>query len=84
MTYEDLISTVSEIVENEKIYKKGLVLTYVLSDGTHRKMNEIVFRKSNPSPLIPMEYNDEFEIESKTENNVIVVRFIKEKIKTDE
>lgn len=84
MTYEDLIITISEIAENQKIYKKGLILTYILNDDIHRRMNEIVFRKSNPSPLIPMEYSDEFEIETKTENDIIVIKFIKEKIVENE
>ena len=49
MKYEDLIATVSEIVENEKIYKGGLVLMYELDEKRHKDMDEHLFYKSNPS-----------------------------------
>lgn len=62
MKYEDLIKTVSEIVENENIYKNGLILVYKLNEVNHRQMNEELFFKSNPitATFIP---TDEFEVE---------------------
>jgi len=47
MTYEKLIETISEIVENKNIEKKGLSLTYTLNEMTHKKMNESLFYKTN-------------------------------------
>jgi hypothetical protein len=51
MTYENLINTVSVIVENEKILKEGLTLVYELEEN-HKAMNEILFYKSNPNSAI--------------------------------
>lgn len=61
MTYDALIKTVSEILENDNIYKVGLTLTYELGEVEHLQMNEIVFRKSTPfsSNFVP---SDEFEV----------------------
>jgi len=62
MTYDDLINSVSAIVNDETILKKGLVLMYYLDAETHRKMNEELFYRSNPitEKLVP---NEEFEVE---------------------
>lgn len=62
MTYDDLINSVSAIVNDETILKKGLVLMYYLDVETHKKMNEELFYRSNPitEKLIP---NEEFEVE---------------------
>ena len=62
MTYDDLINSVSAIVNDETILKKGLVLMYYLDTETHRKMNEELFYRSNPitEKLVP---NEEFEVE---------------------
>lgn len=75
MTYEELIRTVSTIVETEKIYKKNLVLTYALDEKNHRQMNGQLFYKSNP-PSATFVPSDEFEIEL----GGIVVKFIKEPV----
>lgn len=48
MNYSELIDTISEIVNNEKIYKNGLILTYELSEENHKKMDEHLFYKANP------------------------------------
>jgi len=74
MTYQQLIETVSEILENEKLYKKGLILTYELDENNHRKMNEELFFRANPinSGFTP---TDEFEVEI----GGILVKFIKAK-----
>jgi len=47
MKYEDLIQTVSEILNNENISKNGLVLTYLLDEDKHNKMNEHLYYMSN-------------------------------------
>ncbi len=61
MTYEQLIETVSLIVENEKIQKTGLTLTYELDENTHNTINETLFSKSNPYST-KFEPSDEFEV----------------------
>jgi hypothetical protein len=43
MNYEKLIKTISEMVENNDIEKRGLSLTYVLPEDIHNKMNEDLF-----------------------------------------
>ena len=48
MTYEDIITTISEIVNNEKIYKTGLTLVYELSELRHKQLDEHLFYKTNP------------------------------------
>ncbi len=72
MDYSQLIETVSLMVENEKIYKKGLTLVYVLTDKNHKQMNEQLFYKSNPATVkfVPV---DEFEVEVEG----IIVKFVK-------
>lgn len=62
MTYEQLIESISIMVEDERIQKKGLSLTYVLPEDEHRRINEILFYKTNPTANY-IEYPDEFEIE---------------------
>jgi hypothetical protein len=72
MRYEDLIATVSEIVENENIYKPGLVVLYELKEELHRKMDEHLFYKANPS-------NTEFVHRDVVEVEIggVIVRFVK-------
>lgn len=62
MTYEQLIETVSLIIENPKIIKNGLKLTYELPLDKHRDLNEAIFKKANPysNNFIP---SDEFELD---------------------
>ena len=62
MNYEKLISTVSEIIENEKIEKKGLILNYELSEKTHKQMNEDLFFRMNSSDTV-FRPTDIFEVE---------------------
>ena len=47
MTYEQLIETFSEIIQNEKIHKDGIVLMYELDELNHQKMDEHLFYKVN-------------------------------------
>jgi hypothetical protein len=48
MDYNELIETISEIVNNEKIHKNGLTLVYELSEENHKKMDEHLYYKANP------------------------------------
>jgi hypothetical protein len=61
MKYEQLIETVSAIVENEKIEKVGLTLTYELEESKHNEINQSLFFKSNPYSS-KFEPSDEFEV----------------------
>ena len=72
MTYNDLIKTVSEIVENENISKAGLTLTYELPENIHVKINQELFYKMNP---VNTGFNpsDIFEVELAG----ILIKFIK-------
>ena len=71
MTYEKLIRTVSEIVDNQDIEKNGLVLLYELPEDIHNKMNEELFYKLKQGVIfIPA---DIFEIEIEG----ILIRFKK-------
>jgi hypothetical protein len=72
MKYEDIIQTVSEIVENDNIHKEGLILVYELDDAYHKKMDEHLFYKANPEAS-DFEHRDVIEIEI----GGIIVRFIK-------
>lgn len=72
MKYEDLIQTVSEILNNENITKKGMILTYVLDEDKHNKMNEHLYYMSNPNGE-GYEKNNEFEVEIEG----LLVKFIK-------
>ena len=74
MTYEKLIETISEIVENENIVKEGLSLVYELNEKKHKQMNEHLFYKSNPITTT-FKPTDEFEVEL----GGIVIKFIKKK-----
>lgn len=72
MTYEQLIESVSAIVEDEKIFKTGLILVYELDEKNHRQMNEQLFYKSNAANIkfIP---SDTFEVEL----GGVLVKFVK-------
>jgi hypothetical protein len=72
MTYENLIETVTSILDDETIYKNGLTLTYELTPKNHKAMNELLFYKSNPITDNPI-LTDEFEADF----DGIVVKFIK-------
>lgn len=74
MTYDKLIETISEIVNNELIYKKGLILEYKLNKDEHKKLNEHFYYKTKANETTDFEYMDEFEV------NVggVEVRFLKD------
>jgi len=75
MTYQEIIESVSTIVENEKIIKKGLVLIYKLEPKNHKQINEFLFYRANPTAdkFLP---SDEFEITL----GDILVKFVKEEL----
>jgi hypothetical protein len=72
MNYNELIETLSEVINNKKIYKDGLVLTYELPEENHKKMDEHLFYKSNPS-------NSEFTHRDIVEVEIggIIIKFLK-------
>jgi hypothetical protein len=72
MRYEQLIETISEIVNNEKINKDGLILTYEMLEELHKKTNEEIFYNlyKNSGEIV---YSDIFEVEIAN----ILIRFIK-------
>jgi hypothetical protein len=72
MTYETLIETISEIVNNEKINKNGLSLIYELPEPQHVKINQEIFYKMNPINT-GFEKSDIFEVEIAG----ILIKFIK-------
>lgn len=61
MTYAQLIQTISIIVDNENIVKRGLTLVYELPELELRKINEELFYKANPFS-VKFEPSDEFEV----------------------
>jgi hypothetical protein len=72
MTFDNLIETVSEILENDKINKNGLILTYELHPNAHLAMNLELQHKTHGVDA-PFEPADEFEVEI----SGILVKFIK-------
>ena len=72
MRYETLIESISEIVNNELIYKEGLVLVYKLNAKKHRDLSEHVFLKINDDTNEVFEHTDEFEIEI----GGIIIKFV--------
>jgi len=74
MTYEELIKSVSLIIENENISKKGLTLVYELDSKNHKQMNEVLFyldKNNLNSPPPPK--SDEFEVEL----GGLLIKFVK-------
>ena len=62
MTYELLIKTISEIIENENISKDGLTLTYNLSPNVHKHLNEELFNKTS-TVGVNLVLANEYEVE---------------------
>jgi hypothetical protein len=61
MTYEKLIETISEIIDNEKIEKNGLNLVYSLYEEDYLSINKFLYFKYGGSPD-DYEETDEFEV----------------------
>ena len=72
MNYNELIETISEIVNNEKIHKGGLSLVYELDNENHRKMDEHLFYKANPND-VDFIHRDIIEVEI----GGIIIKFVK-------
>ena len=72
MNYNQLIETISEVVNNEKIFKENLTLVYELDEQNHLKMDEHLFYKSNPSN-VEFTHKDIVEIEI----GGVFVKFVK-------
>jgi hypothetical protein len=72
MNYTELIDTISEIVNNENIYKDGLSLIYELDELNHKKMDEHLFYKANQNGL-DFIHRDVIEVEI----GGILIKFIK-------
>ena len=72
MNYDKLIETISELLENEKIEKDGLMLTYYLNPKAHLAMNLELLHKTQGmnTEFKPV---DEFEVEI----GGILIKFIK-------
>ena len=52
LKYEDIIRSVSEIVNNELIFKENLAITYKVSNDNLKRLNEHIFYKYNPSDVV--------------------------------
>lgn len=72
MNYEILIQTISEVINNNDIYKKDLTLLYELPVKLHKQMDEHLFYKANPNST-EFVHRDEIELEV----GGIKVKFIK-------
>ena len=73
MTYEILINSVSEIFNNDLIYKDKLTLTYKLDVDNHKKLSEHFYYKMNlNNDGENYEYSEEFEVEI----GGIIIKFI--------
>ncbi len=73
MKYDQLVESLTEIVNNPNIIKTGLSLTYSLPEKNHKQMNEEFFYKVNKLPAVPV-LSDVFEVQI----GGIVVKFIKD------
>ncbi len=73
MKYDELIETISEIMNNPKIIKNGLSLTYELPENIHRQINEDLFYKSNPINTYIESTDDVFEVQI----DGLIIKFIK-------
>jgi len=72
MNYNQLIETISEIVNNEKINKENLTLVYELDETNHKNMDEHLFYKSNTNDS-EFVHRDIIEVEI----GGILIKFIK-------
>jgi hypothetical protein len=61
MKYQKLIETISLILDNEKIEKRGLTLCYELPQNELLALNEEIFYLTNPFST-KFEPSDEFEV----------------------
>lgn len=72
MDYEKIIATVSEVVNNDLIYKDGLTLLYELESNRHKQLDEELYIKMQGN-LNGFEHQDLIEIEM----GGVLLKFIK-------
>jgi hypothetical protein len=80
MDYNQLIQTVSFIVENDKVFKTGLTLVYELDSINHKQMNEHLFYLDNKNHNRPFVQTDIIEVEM----GGVLVKFVKPKLEIEE
>lgn len=73
MKYNNVIETISSIIENDKIYKKNLTLVYKLTPEEHIDMNEYLFFLNEENKGKEFISVDEYEVEM----GGILIKFIK-------
>lgn len=73
MKYNNVIETISSIIENDKIYKKNLTLVYKLTPEEHVDMNEYLFFLNEENKGKEFISVDEYEVEM----GGILIKFIK-------
>lgn len=73
MNYENLITTLSEVITNENVYKQGLKLVYELEEQEHIDLERYVFNLRNS--------NEEFKPANifEIESDGIKIQLIKKK-----
>lgn len=62
MDYDIIIKTISEMVNNDLIYKENLTMEYVLDEDLLMKLDEHFFYKGKHEDDV-YEYNGGFEVE---------------------
>lgn len=75
MNYTELIDTIVEVINNDKINKQGLVLTYNLIPENHKKLQEELFYRTTQGND-KIEYKNEYELEM----GGLIIRFVKDSI----
>ena len=71
MTYDILVETIREVLDNDLIYKEGLTLEYRLDEIFHKQLDEHFHYQTNSN--YDFEHTDDFEVEI----GGIIVKFIK-------
>lgn len=59
--YKDILET-AEILNREKIYKKGLTLEFLIPETHHRKLEEELFYKTQNKDDAELVYSDIIEL----------------------
>ena len=63
ISYDAIVRTISELYNNELVYKEGLSLVYELDPKIHYKLNEDFYYRLKPEGIDDFEATDEFEVE---------------------
>jgi len=69
LTYQTIIDTAREILNNDLIYKKDLELVYYLDENLHNKLDEDLFYRINK------DNNDNFIHQEVIEVNIETIKF---------